>query len=441
MKLHHLAAGAAIAVTLAVPTAHGAEAGPENNAAKTQKAANQPSSPATPPTGSYLLNTTDVLDQAADQQQQYIPPVINDAAIQHSQPNTQQPPPQANLPDVVKPGDVETSSRRPPRAVDKAPAAVGDMAPAPGLDHLAAIRDANQARMFEEARQALDALRELAGRAEGGDDVNPDLGLGGAEGMGIGGRDLDDSRLPGHDVAGFETPEGAEYLPDLPSNEDQGPSSSVLRPSGNFAGIMGGAASQDNVIRMEEQRMDPVTVRRDRNPNGSTTTTTITTHDDGSQDVWTETVADNDQVTYRRHIAVDSDGNVTRDAIQSWHRDGTRESRRYRGPLDPNGMQDPNSPNYSPEFARWAAQFDHSKKQGARNPNRVNPGSADAQSGAAGPRLTLREDQIVINPSPEDAGGQAREVSEEQARLMGEMLREVVKGPGGHPGDTPGQAQ
>lgn len=439
MMFRHLIAGASIAFTCLFPVAHGADAGPEDPAALAHKAIDPKAKP--PATGKPADSI--FLDTTSDYQLQVTPPVNDSAVIQQVKPSPQNKPVQkpVKLPDVSTPVHVETSTPQKPRAADKIPANIGEVAPAPGLDHVAAIRDANQARMFEEARQAVDALRELANTAGGSDDVNPDLGLGGAEGIGIGGRELDDSKLPGHDVAGFETPEGAEYLPDLPSNEDQGPSSSALRPSGNLAGIMGGAASQDNVVRMEEQRMDPVTVRRDRNPDGSTTTTTITTHEDGSQDVWTETVATNDQVTYRRHIAVDSDGNVTRDAIQSWHRDGTRESRRYRGPLDPNGMQDPNSPNYSPEFARWAAQFDHSKKQGARNPNRVNPGSADAESQVIGPRLTLRDDQIVINPSPEDLGGQAREVSEEQARIMGEMLREKVAGPGGHPGDSPGQAQ
>ena len=228
--LRHLAAGVSIALVLSAPTVHGAK--PDNSAVMTHQAANlkagqQPSSSANQAPSSAVNPTRfHMVPSTSGQQQQQAPPIIDNSAIQKPQPTSKQPAPQqVKVPDVAKPREINTSSQRQPSEVDKAPTNVGDMVPTQGLDQLAGIRDANQARIFEEARQAADALRDLA-NANVIDGVNPDLGLGGSK------DGVDPSELTGHDVAGYEMTDGSLSMPELPSNQKgrTGQASASLRP-------------------------------------------------------------------------------------------------------------------------------------------------------------------------------------------------------------------
>jgi len=313
----------------------------------------------------------------------------------------------------------------------------------PNLDTTNArgVEEANAARGLNDLKGG-EALRNIPGAPTPGQDVNPDLGLGGHGGLtGPGGRNVDTSSLPGHDTGPGKGPAGSEYLPDLPSNQDKGPSSAGLRPSGDLRGIMGGANGMHKIIVPKTGISDGRVTRTELGDGGHVIVHTWRDAAGGSHQQSDIFNADGTSAVERTNI--NSDGSRTR-----WRAEfdeagnATNLNEEARLPSgDPAGSPDPDNPGYSPEFARWASQFDHSAKKGAPVINQVNPGPDGATPNPQAPRLALPEDQLVINPSPDNTGGQARQISAEQAQALQDQLREKVKGPGGDPGTPEGPGQ
>jgi hypothetical protein len=100
-------------------------------------------------------------------------------------------------------------------------------------------------------------------------------------------------------------------------------------------------------------------------------------------------------------------------------------------------MQDPNAPVNSSEFARWASQFDHSKKKGAPVIIQVNPGPDGATPKPKGPHILVSHGQLAGNPSPESVQNGDRPMDAATSRRFGAALRNKVR-PGGKP-VPPGQ--
>lgn len=143
----------------------------------------------------------------------------------------------------------------------------------------------------------------------------------------------------------------------------------------------------------------------------------------------------NDGTSSRNDMHVTETGTTT--SHTEYDENGTVTERVVTLPEEvPESTQDPNSPNYSHEFARWHSQFDHSKKQGAPVIDQVNPGPEGATPNPKGPRLRVPEYQLVGNPSPETLSGDER-----QAQHSREQLLEKIRGPGGHPGDDDGDLE
>lgn len=325
---------------------------------------------------------------------------------------------------------------------------------------LAAIRDANIGAGAKAAKELGETARNIPGANIPGNRTSPDLGLGNRPGTGPAGHSVDLANLPGHNAGGYGRPEGTEYLPDLPDNRDHAPSHAALIPSGTIADFMAGATSTDaTVTKTVNDTTGDVSVTKAWTQNGvssestaffndsgrltsaltderghggpNTISNSVTYYDeDGSVHTYLNAF-EGSHSTYRRVTHLNSRGEVVSDTVGSGFDT-------VPGPLSPGrsgSQQDPNSDQPSQAAANWARQFDHSKKSGAPTVTYVNPGPDGAQMGLDAPRLMLPEDMLVINPSPENAGAQPREISAAQRAMLQRQLVEKVKGPGGHPGD------
>jgi len=296
--------------------------------------------------------------------------------------------------------------------------------------------DTNNARGVEEANAARglndlkggEALRNIPGAPTPGQNVNPDLGLGNHD------TPMDTSGLPGHDTGPGKGPAGSEYLPELPNNQDK--SALGGAPTGAASSprdIMGGAASTDPKALVVTDKE----TTEERGPNGTIISTTTITYANGSRRLVQENRdrGGENELNYRRIITTDAEGNVT---LDRWR--GRHPRERGRGPLDPSWNPDPESGDADGAWARWMAKWSGRRPdlKMKRSIDQVNPGPDGATPNPQAPRLTLPEDQLVINPSPENAGGQSRELSAEQRKGLEDQLREKVKGPGGDPGTPEG---
>jgi len=367
--------------------------------------------------------------------------------------------PAVNVKDIKKPVHIpapqmKTEVRQSLPAVQHEKVTAPSINKVPGnkFENTNALRQANQARGLKESKDAMDALRNVQGMPERGKDVNPDLGLGGKGGLtGPGGRAMDMSKLPGHDTGEYGKPAGGEYLPDLPSNQDKGPGNAPLRPSGDLRSIMGGAAANnpnEGVSTSERRNEDGSTtfVKETtdaqgrttssettfrKNPNGDLNEHTVTTLPNGWRHEQNTTYdAGTDRFNYRRQAWVNPEG----ETVYERSRDDLSGPRWHSNGVAPRFSQDPNDPSYSPEFAAWASQFDHSAKKGAPEINKVNPGPDGATPNPQAPRIVPGKDQLVVNPDPNNVSGQGRLPD---AAVYRQQLRDKVRGPGGQPGDDP----
>jgi len=173
------------------------------------------------------------------------------------------------------------------------------------------------------------------------------------------------------------------------------------------------------------------------NPNGSQTRTEQTVRPDGYTIIHMDTSHPNDKFStvYRRETVLNPQGETVYQRTRTRGGEaGRSDMEEGEWPSHINRTQDPNSDSYSPEFANWAKQFDHSAKKGAPEINRVNPGPEGATPNPQAPRIVPGEDQLVINPDPNNVSGQGRLPDADRYR---QQLQDKVRGPGGHPGDDP----
>lgn len=296
------------------------------------------------------------------------------------------------------------------------------------------IRQLEAARAAAELKDVLDVLKEL-------ERMEPSLGGGGS------------------------------VLPMGPSGSERGSGSArddrqAFMPSMDLSSYMRGAARQDGGGGKQPQtdnepKSDTWTTRgedgtttvhtRVHNSENGSTTTTHRTHDgdretryvlitdyaDGSSEgVTRATLPDGTTVTHT--WSTDPSGNFVTDhfttedsqgrLVEEWDRADSRRRGFVRLPTD----------DETTELGRaLGARFSHGAKKPAPVVTHVNPGDPDA-SGPQAPRFNPGE-RIVVNPAPDAAGQQAREVSAERAKHWQQQLRDKV---GGHvnppgPSDVP----
>jgi hypothetical protein len=329
----------------------------------------------------------------------------------------------------------------------------------PNLDNAntRGIEEANAARGLKDLK-AGEGLRNMPGAPTPGQGINPDLGLG-KQGSGLPGTG---KNLPGHDFP------GSDLMPDLPSNQDKSrQGGSPLTPSSNPADWMSGAAAQGRGRGGSRPLPDNFFDHYDGTPypgNGG--------RNDGAgmiDGAYISSFWRNRHTGEQRVVHLDNNGNVIGHDSKTVNGDGSVVVTSSRGgnmveivrtadgdvtkmvngrevPDRPqtgfDKILDPNSDDSDGAWARWLAKaMGKDPDLSLKNPNQVDPGPDGAAPNPQAPRLVLPEDQLVINPSPESAGGQARQISAEQARALQDQLRDKAKGPGGHPGDPDGPGQ
>ncbi len=325
-----------------------------------------------------------------------------------------------------------------------------------GLKNAAALRNLNQARGLNDAKGAAETASNVSNMPKGlGGGMNPDLGLGGgSQAKGLDGKPMDLSKLPGHGAGGFERHEGTEYLPNLPNNQDKGPSNAGLKPSGNLRDVMGGAAQDDGVVSWLRTQYNraigreappverlPLADRPDENQFSDTEPATSVRYAD--RQVTTIFHRNRDGSYTRQDNTLFNDGS-TNVSYAQYGANGERETADVvikqpppgsDGGLDEQPGTEGGSGNAA--FNRWAAQFDHSAKAGPPIITQVNP--SRAEDGGNATTLVIPEDQLVINPSPEAGNGQALDSSPEARKTRQEQMLEAVNGPsdGGIPEPEP----
>lgn len=192
-------------------------------------------------------------------------------------------------------------------------------------------------------------------------------------------------------------PAGMPPMPALPSNRDKRPGSAVGSPSLNLRDHMRGATGQDNHGRVVAHESDGGVVpetgtvysRETRvHEDGYTVTEVSSQHADGGSTVQTiRTDLENNTMTMDV-VHRDREGNVTdKDRIVTEADTGGGD---IAGTQDPNA--DSNSGGCNPVTGRCSGQ-------GAKDPNRVNPGREGAATVPTATRLKIDQKGLVTNPA------------------------------------------
>ncbi len=309
-----------------------------------------------------------------------------------------------------------------------------------------AIRDAGQMREMQYSRDATEALRNSAGKIEGyGGGMSPDLGLGG----GSKGPDL-----PGHDAGlGFD-PAGMPPLPTMPDNQNVGNTGGAPTGPQSPQGAMKGAAAfwpfdddddtatlpsagpalpRGQVVNRGGPMGKHTTIQvlvntSTRQIGDATVTTTEHRHTDGRAIYERVTRYGDGTLTYSQR-EYDKDGNLVSEVPEEIIPEGDG------GIAELQGTEGGSS---SGAWARYGAKISGQRPDlSLKTPNQVNPGPVGAMPAPRAPLLRLPEDQLVINPDPDNVQrGQAAMPNSRTA----EMLRRHIKdgaGPGANPGTAP----
>lgn len=305
------------------------------------------------------------------------------------------------------------------------PADIGKLPAVQKTDNINAIREANQARDLGAAKDAAEAARNIPGMVERSDAINPDLGLAGDKGPDLTG-------LPGHD-GGVDFSDPTGRLPVIPSNQDKGGLSGA--PTGPLSpkeAMEGSAEIEGRIVRLDGPGPKVRTITTTESSTLRYADRSVVTHvhrrPDGSYTVQDVTHHNNGTVTSRARN-YDKEG---------YHDPATDDTTQDITPSDGDdggiaGLQGTEGGSRSGAWARYGAKISGQQPDlSLKNPNQVNPGRDAAAADPKAPQLMLPEDQLVINPDPDAAGGAGRTPDQRTA----EMLRRQVEagaGPGVRP--------
>ncbi len=368
-------------------------------------------------------------------------------------------PSSVRLPDGVRANAVQKPASPKFTPATKTPIGVGQLPAQATLGNANTLQEANQARGLGGAKDAAEAARNVVGLPERPDGINPDLGLGGSKGPDL-------SKLPGHDAGiGFEDPTGR--LPVLPNNQDKGHTGGAPIGALSPKQAMQGAASQRGGSRTRfPTYIDPPGPGRrggggpwltdDRNdeygvsPGGNSTGAIMTLHfrSRNGRGTRAEELGRNGVVGWSEKW-LDSNGNIDqRSSSVNGHTvdiyynsgnaskfvDGVEVPDRPQGGIDKS--QDPDSADTDGAWARWWAKLSGQRPDlGLKNPNKVNPGPDGAMPEPQAPRLQLPEDQLVVNPDPNNPVSVDGVINEETAA---NLRRTLPTNPGGGDDDRRG---
>ncbi len=261
---------------------------------------------------------------------------------------------------------------------------------------------------------------EALGAADLEQSIIPETGLGGQDDGG-----LDELGKLGGDGTGIEN---AAPIPDATtpgsgsgnSSDGSNISGAPTTPTGDLAGIMGGAASTDS---------GPVATKtvEERPARGGSNFLTTVTYEDGSKVVSQETWSSGGNLMYRSIIRVNSEGNVTSHRVR-----GSHHRERSAGPLDPNYTKDPDSADDDGSWARWMAKWSGQKPDlSFKKPDQVDPGEDDGL-GNTPPKLILSQEQIAGDPSLHESQQSHGTLDPDTAK---KMFEDIIPGPDPMPED------
>jgi len=94
--------------------------------------------------------------------------------------------------------------------------------------------------------------------------------------------------------------------------------------------------------------------------------------------------------------------------------------------------QDPDNADADGSWARWHAKImGQNPDLNLQNPDRVNRGAEGGTSTQQAPRLRIPEEQLVVNPDPNNAGSPNRVPDDGYAERLREHVEEGSTGGGG----------